>query len=46
MVKASSKITDVYETDTGAVLRFANGEVSEEFDLVVGCDGIKSVVSI
>ncbi|WEH39187.1 FAD-dependent monooxygenase [Streptomyces sp. NBC_01218] len=43
MVHLGHKLESVTEKDDGSVLTFANG-VSVEADLVVGADGIKSVV--
>ncbi|KAI4942594.1 hypothetical protein J4E91_009988 [Alternaria rosae] len=38
-VRWGYKLSGVEESSTGLSLRFANGEVLEGFDLIVGCDG-------
>jgi len=44
MVRTSAQVIDVFETGMGVRLRLADGSTSDEFDLVVGCDGIRSLI--
>ncbi|KAK3235176.1 hypothetical protein CYMTET_54605, partial [Cymbomonas tetramitiformis] len=44
VVQVGSEVTGVKETAEGISAVYADGSLSEEFDLLVGCDGIRSVV--
>jgi len=45
VISLSSRVKEVVETETGVRMVFENEELSpEEYDLVVGCDGIRSKV--
>jgi 2-polyprenyl-6-methoxyphenol hydroxylase-like FAD-dependent oxidoreductase len=44
IVRTASDVVAVTEAATGVRLTMADGTVSDEFDLVVGCDGLRSAV--
>jgi salicylate hydroxylase len=44
LIKLSKKLAKINETPAGVTLSFADGRTSGPFDLVVGADGIRSVV--
>ena len=43
-MRTASDVVAVTESGTGVTLTLADGTVSDEYDLVVGCDGLRSAV--